>query len=166
MKTRPIALTIVLLALTFTTVFATEKPDLNGTWLMDKTRSEGLPKEMEQKMRVTQEGDKLDLETDLFQGDDVTTVHDGYQLNGQAVDFPARLQSGQTTTGKRTAKWNTDGTGFVVKEAATFDTPEGKVSITMERKWTLSADGKTLIIELHHTGPNGPISTKRTFQRK
>lgn len=147
-------------------VVAGDKPNFSGQWLMDKTKSEGLPTEMEQKMRVTHEGDKLDLETDLFQGDDVTTIHDSYQLNGQEVGFPARLQSGQTTTGKRTAKWNADGMGFVVKEAATFDTPEGKVSITMERKWTLSADGKTLIIELHHTGPNGPISTKRTFNRK
>ena len=147
-------------------VIAQNKANFSGVWMMDKSKSSGLPENMEQKMRVTQEGDKLDLETDLFVGDDVTTVHDGYVINGQAADFPARLQSGQQTTGKRTAKWNDDGLGFEVREAASFDTPEGKVAITMQRKWALSADGKTLVIELNHTGPNGPISTKRTFNKK
>ena len=147
-------------------VSAQNKANFSGVWMMDKSKSSGLPENMEQKMRVTQEGDKLDLETDLFVGDDVTTVHDGYVINGQAADFPARLQSGQQTTGKRTAKWNDDGLGFEVREAASFDTPEGKVAITMQRKWALSADGKTLVIELNHTGPNGPISTKRTFNKK
>lgn len=147
-------------------VIAQTKADFSGVWIMDKSKSSGLPENMEQKMRVTQEGDKLDLETDIFVGDDVNTIHDGYQLNGKEADYPARLQSGQQTNGKRTAKWNEDGRGFEVRETATFDTPEGKVTITMQRKWALSADGKTLVIELNHTGPNGPISTKRTFNRK
>lgn len=155
----------LLLSLT-TLTMAQGKVNPGGVWIMDKSKSSGIPENMEQKMRVKVEGDKLDLETDLFVGDDVNTVQDGYVLNGQEVDFPARLQSGQQTTGKRTAKWNEDGLGFEVREAATFDTPEGKVSITMQRKWTFSADGKTLVIELNHTGPNGPISTKRTFNRK
>ena len=103
-------------------------------------------------MRVTLEGEKLSLETDLFVGDDVTTVHDGYTINGQETNFPARLQSGPTATGKRTAKWNAEGTGFEVNETASFTTPEGNVLITMQRKWMLAADGKTLVIELHHTG--------------
>jgi hypothetical protein len=55
---------------------------------------------------------------------------------------------------------------YEVNEEATFDTPDGKVSVTMRRKWTLSADGKTLVIELNHTGPNGTISSKRTFNKK
>jgi hypothetical protein len=166
MKKRMTSLTIIFVVLLLTAAWAADKANLNGVWIMDKDKSEGLPKEMEQKMRVKLEGDKLELETDLFVGDDVTTVNDGYTINGQELDFPARLQSGQTATGKRTAKWNENGNGFEVKEAASFDTPEGKVAITMQRKWVLSADGKTLVIELNHTGPNGPISTKRTFYRK
>lgn len=166
MNTRMTSFTFLLIALLLTAAWAVDKANLNGVWIMDKDKSEGLPKEMEQKMRVKLEGDKLELETDLFVGDDVTTVHDSYTINGQEMDFPARLQSGQTATGKRTAKWNEDGKGFEVKEAASFDTPEGKISITMQRKWALSANGKTLVIELNHTGPNGPISTKRTFHRQ
>lgn len=147
-------------------VLAQSKTDFTGVWIMDKSKSSGLPENMEQKMRVTQEGDKLDLATDLYVGDDANTVHDGYVLNGQEVEFQARLNTGQQTAGKRTAKWNEDGKGFEVRETAIFDTPDGKVTITMQRKWALSADGKTLVIELNHTGPNGPVSSKRTFNKK
>ncbi len=166
MPIRIISFTTLFFTLLLTTVLATGKANFSGVWIMDKDKSQGLPKDLEQKMRVTHEGDKLALETDLLHGDDVTTVHDSYTINDQEADFPARLQSGQTATGKRTAKWNVDGNGFEVKETASFDTPEGKVAITMQRKWALSADGKTLVIELNHTGPNGPIATKRTFYRK
>ncbi len=166
MNIRMTSLSTFFVALLLTAALASEKANFNGVWMMDKDKSEGLPKEMEQKMRVKLQGDKLELETDLFVGDDVTTVHDAYTINGQEADFTARLQNGHATTGKRTAKWNEEGNGFEVKEAASFDTPEGRVAITMQRKWSLSGDGKTLVIELHHTGPNGPITTKRTFHRK
>jgi hypothetical protein len=117
-------------------------------------------------MKVAQSGDRLDLETDLIVDGDINTVHDGYDLSGKEVEYSARLGAGQETKGKRVAEWNADGKGIEVREESAFDTPEGKVSITMRRKWTLSADGKTLVIELNHTGPNGPVSSKRTFNKK
>lgn len=166
MRIHNLIITLFLVSGLSVLAIAADKAHFSGVWIMDKSKSSGIPENMEQKMRVTLEGDKLDLETDLFLGDEVNTIHDGYRLNGQEVDFPARLQSGQQTTGKRTAKWNDDGNGLEVREIATFDTPEGKVSITMQRKWTMSADGKTLVIELNHTGPKGPLATKRTFNRK
>ena len=145
---------------------AADKADFSGVWIMDKSKAEGIPANMDQKMRVTQVGDRLDLETDLIVNDDINTVHDGYDLSGKEVDFTARLGNGQETKGKRVANWNAGGNGIDVREESTFDTPEGKVSITMRRKWTLSPDGKTLVIELNHTGPNGPVSSKRTFNKK
>ncbi len=166
MRIHNLIITILLVSGLSFLAMAADKTHFSGVWIMDKSKSIGLPENMEQKMRVTLEGDKLELETELFVGDDVNTIHDAYTLNGQEVDFPARLQSGQQTTGKRTAKWKEDGNGLEVRETATFDTPDGKVTITMQRKWTLSNEGKTLVIELNHTGPNGPISTRRTFNRK
>ena len=149
-----------------TAALAVGKADFNGIWVMDRSKAEGIPPNMDQKMRVRQDGDRLDLETDLIVNDDINTVHDGYGLSGKEVEFTARLGNGQETKGKRVAKWSADGGGIEVNEEATFDTPDGKVTITMRRKWTLSADGKTLVIELNHTGPNGPVSSKRVFNRK
>ena len=165
MKLRITLLGMTLLSLVLTAL-AADKADFGGVWIMDKSKAEGIPPNMDQKMRVTQVGDRLDLETDLIVNDDINTVHDGYDLSGKEVEFTARLGNGQETKGKRVAKWNADGAGIEVREESTFDTPEGKVNITMRRKWTLSSDGKTLVIELNHTGPNGPVSSKRTFNKK
>jgi hypothetical protein len=149
-----------------TAALAAGKADFSGVWVMDRSKAEGIPPNMDQKMRVRQDGARLDLETDLIVNDEINTVHDGYELSGKEVEFTARLSSGQETKGKRVAKWNADGAGIEVNEEATFDTPDGKITITMRRKWTLSADGNTLMIELNHTGPNGPVSSKRAFNRK
>jgi hypothetical protein len=149
-----------------TAATAVGKADFSGVWVMDKSKAEGIPPNMDQKMRVRHDGDRLDLETDLIVNDDINTVHDGYDLSGKEVEFTARLSAGQDTKGKRVAKWTADGAGIEVNEEATFDTSDGKINITMRRKWTLSADGKTLVIELNHTGPNGPVSSKRIFNKK
>jgi hypothetical protein len=166
MRVHSILLGMTLLLSCLTTALATGKADFSGVWVMDRSKAEGIPPNMDQKMRVRQDGDRLDLETDLIVNDEINTVHDGYDLNGKEVEFTARLGNGQEARGKRVAKWSADGEGIEVNEEATFDTPDGKGAITMRRKWTLSADGKTLVIELNHTGPNGHVSSKRTFNRK
>jgi hypothetical protein len=145
---------------------AAGKVDFSGVWVMDKSKAEGVPSNMDQNMRVMQDGARLDLETDLIVNDEINTVHDSYDLSGKEVEFRARLSSGQETDGRRVAKWSADRAGIEVNEEAIFDTPDGKVTITMRRKWTLSADANTLVIELDHTGPNGPVSSKRVFNRK
>ena len=155
-----------LLSLLLTAALAEDKANFSGSWIMDKSKAEGLPPNMDQKMKITQEGDKLELTTDLFVEDNVSTVHDEYIINGKEVEFAARLGNGQETKGKRVAKWNADGKGFEVNEESVFETPEGKITITLQRKWTLLADGKTVVIELNRKGPEGTITTKRTFNRK
>lgn len=142
------------------------KTNFSGTWVMDKGKSEGLPPEMEQTMTVTQEGDKLALETTLINGEMKQTIKDSYTLNGAAEDFTPRLGEGITGKGKRIAKWNAGGNGFEVSEEAKIESPEGEANTTMKRKWLLAADGKTLTIELQFNGPNGEINSKRTFVKK
>ena len=163
---RTILLGMILFSLFLTAALAADKANFSGDWVMDKSKSEGLPANMDQKMKVTQDGDKLDLTTDIFIEDNVSTVHDGYVINGKEVEFSSRLSNGQETKGKRVAKWNADGKGFEVSEESVFDTPEGKVTVTLQRKWTLLADGKTVVIELNRKTPDGTFITKRTFNRK
>jgi hypothetical protein len=59
-----------------------------------------------------------------------------------------------------------DGNGIEVNENSTFEGPEGSVNVQMTRIWTLSADGKTLKIEIAAEGPNGKQQIKRTFIKK
>jgi hypothetical protein len=145
---------------------AGSKANFSGTWVMDKSKSEGVPPEMEQTMTVAQDGDKLTVETNLITGDEKHSVKDGYTLSGATEDFTPRYGPNLTGKGKRTAKWTADGNGFEVSEDAKLETPDGDANITMKRKWQLSADGKTLTIELTFNGPNGEVNSKRTFIKK
>lgn len=156
----------LLSGLLFITTVAAGKANFSGQWIMDKSKSEGLPPDMEQRMKVTQDGDRIEIETDIFQGDSLYTIPDRYSLDSKEVEIPVHLNSGEQTTAKRTAKWSDDGQGFEARDSAVFDTPDGKVMVTTVRKWALAADGKSLVIEINRTGPEGVIKTKRTFNRK
>ncbi len=141
------------------------KADFNGTWALDKTNSEGLPPGMDQLMTVVQNGDKLSLETKLITEQGEQVVPDSYVLDGKEVEFTPKGPGGLTGKGKRTAKWGSDNS-IEVSETATFDTPESTATFQTTRKWMLSADGKTLKIEMTVDGPNGKQLLKRTFIRK
>ena len=142
------------------------KADFSGTWILDKTKSEGLPPGMDQTMTVVQTGDKLSLETKVTTEQGEQVVADSYMLDGKEAEFTPKTPGGQSGKGKRTAKWTADGNGIEVSENSTFDGPEGAVNVQMTRLWTLSADGKTLKIDIAAEGPNGKQQIKRTFTRK
>jgi len=143
---------------------ASAKVDFSGTWTLDKTKSEGLPPGMDQLMTVVQTGDKLTLETKLIAEQGEQVVSDNYVLDGKEVDFTPKGGGGQSGKGKRTAKWGAN--GLEVSEKATFETPDGAVTIQTTRNWTLSPDGKTLKIDMTIDGPNGQQVLKRTFIKK
>lgn len=145
---------------------STAKVGFSGTWALDKANSEGLPPGMDQLMTVTHTGDKLSLETKLITEQGEQVVPDSYMLDGKEVEFTPKGLGGQTGKGKRTAKLGADGNSIEVSETATFDGPEGAVTVQATRKWMLSADGKTLKIEMTVDGPNGKQVIKRTFIRK
>ena len=121
---------------------------------------------MDQLMTITQTGDKLSLETKLITEQGEQVVPDSYVLDGKEVEFTPRTPGGSSGKGMRTAKWGADGNSIDVSEKATFDTPEGPVTVNATRKWVLSADGKTLKIEMTVDGPNGKQQLKRTFIKK
>jgi hypothetical protein len=51
------------LVMTLCITAAAAKADFSGTWILDKSKSEGLPPGMDQTMTVVHTGDKLSLET-------------------------------------------------------------------------------------------------------
>lgn len=157
---------VAALAIALCMSMASAKADFSGTWTLDKSNSEGLPPGMDQTMTVVQTGDKLSLETKLITEQGEQVVSDSYMLDGKEAEFTPKTPNGQAGKGKRTAKWAADGNGIQVNENSTFDGPEGAVNVQMTRIWTLSADGKTLKIDIAAEGPNGKQQIKRTFTRK
>jgi hypothetical protein len=154
------------LVMTLCVAVASAKADFSGTWILDKSNSEGLPPGMDQTMTVVHTGDKLLLETKLITQEGERVVSDIYMLDGKEAEFTPKAPNGQSGKGKRTAKWAADGNGIEVNENSTFDGPEGSVNVQMTRAWSLSADGKTLKIDITADGPQGKQTVKRTFTRK
>jgi hypothetical protein len=72
-----IALSVIVLAAT--------KPNFSGTWTMDRQRSYGLPRDMNQILTITQKDDRIELETKIIQPNNERTVKDTYVLDGQGV---------------------------------------------------------------------------------
>lgn len=145
---------------------AAAKANFSGTWVMDSSKSEGVPKTVQQEMTVAQTDDTIKLETKVKTEEGDFAIADSYIVNGKEVDFVPQTPQGPNGKGKRTAKWTADGNGIEVTEQATFDTPDGELVQQMTRKWTLSADGKSLVIELSAKGPEGTTTTKRVFTKK
>lgn len=142
------------------------KANFSGTWTLDKSKTVGLPPDIDQVMTVVQTDDKISLETKVTTPQGEQTVADSYTLTGSETEFTPRGPNGMTGKGKRTAKWTADGNGLEVSEEATFETPEGAVTVQITRRWAMASDGKTLTIEMTIKDPNGTRETKRTFVRK
>jgi hypothetical protein len=153
------------LCLTFASGAPAEKPNFAGTWVMDQSKSEGLPADMEQTMIVTQDGDIINQETKVVTEQGDQTVGSTYVLDGKEVEYSVKRVMGEGR-GKRSAKWTADGSGFEVKEEETVNAQNGPVVLKFARRWVLAQDGKSLIIELNVDSPNGKQQTKRTFLKK
>lgn len=167
MKRKIVMIGAVAFVLALSLFIVAAKANFSGTWTLDKSRSEGLPAGMDQIMTVVQTEDKINLETKVTTAEgNEQTIADSYTLGGGETEFTPRGPNGMTGKGKRTAKWSTDGNGLDVSEEATFETPEGAVTVQATRKWTLAADGKTLTIEMKVKDPNGTRESRRTFVKK
>ncbi|HEX5734426.1 MAG TPA: hypothetical protein VF131_16440 [Blastocatellia bacterium] len=166
MKRRIVIASIIALVFALSVSVALAKANFSGTWVMDASKSEGIPNSVQQEMSVVQTDDTIKLETKVKTDEGDFAIADSYVVNGKEVDFVPQTPEGPNGKGKRTAKWTADGNGIEVTEQATFETPGGPVSQQMTRKWTLSADGKSLIIELSAKGPEGTTNTKRFFTKK
>lgn len=148
------------------TVTAVSQVNFTGTWVLDPKRSEGIPPDVSMTMTITQHGDRLQIETAIVAPQGQQTIPDEYVLDGKETDYRAPVIGQGTGKGKRTAKWNADKTGFESTEAATISGPDGEGTMSAKRKWTLSADGNTLTIDVAITAPMGGQVSKRVFTKK
>jgi hypothetical protein len=157
---------VALVALSLVVAAAAAKADFSGKWVMDKTKSEGVPPNMEQTMTVTQTGDKIELETKIVAPQGERVIKDSYNVDGKEAEFTPQIMQGGSGKGKRTAKWSADGATLEVNETATLEGPNGSDEVTATRKWSLAADGKTLTIEMTVSGEQGMQKTKRVFVKQ
>ena len=146
MKRRAVALivTVMMLHICLGAAAQQQKPNFSGAWVMDKSRSIGMPPGMEQTMTITQTGDKIELETKLVTAQGERIIKDSYTLDGKEADFTPQGPQGPSGKGKRKATWLPRGNGIVVNEDATVETEKGPVQTQLTRKWIMSPDGVTV----------------------
>jgi hypothetical protein len=141
--------------------------DFTGTWVLDASRSEGLPEGMGQStMTVQHSGDRIEIEIHSMTPMGERRTQDVYVLDGQETDFQPVFNVEVSATGRRTARWSEERTGFEATERATAQAPQGEITITSVRKWTLAPGGETLTVELTSSGPQGEMKTTRVFTRQ
>ena len=68
----------------------------------------------------------------------------------------------RSAKGKRKASWLPNNQGIVINDETSVD---GKVVSQVTRKWTLSADGKSLTVDYYFDDQRGSFEAKRVFNK-
>lgn len=143
---------------------ALSKPDFTGTWVMDKDRSFSNPPGLEQTLTIVQTGDQIKLESKQRTAQGERVINETYSLDGKEAEFtPAGGQP--DARGKRIANWLPDGR-IIINDKISSTTPKGPAAQEITRKWTLSADGRTLTIDYYIDDQRGSFETKRVFVKQ
>jgi hypothetical protein len=166
MKRKVIIGSVAFLLLAASLAMPAAKPNFSGTWEMDTNRSIGIPPGMKQTLTITHNGDRIELEAKIVTAQGERLIKDGYTLDGKEADFTPQGPSGATGKGKRTASWMPNDRGVVISDVTTMDSPKGPVTTQLVRKWQLSTDGATLIVDRYVDGPNGSGESRQIFIKK
>lgn len=161
-------------------VSAAAPANFAGTWELQKTKSQNLPRSWQEatsvNLTITQNDKQLVLETKVTNATSSTPTGPGGGPGGggRGVMGPVsyNLDGTELTTegerGKSTTKavWSKDGNTVELSVSRTFTTPNGEVTATTNDKLTLSGDGKVLTDTRHSEGPRGPQDSTLVYTRK
>ncbi len=147
----------VLLAAAFGLAGAQAKPNFSGAWKLNAGRSDfgAMPAPDSRADKITHQ------EPDLT---------DSFTQSGQMGEVSAELKystDGKETTNtirgieiKSTAKW--EGDDLVIAGKGSFNGAD----VTLNDRWSLSADGKTLTIQRHVNSPMGETDQKIVLEKQ
>jgi hypothetical protein len=146
-----------LLALPIASVFAQQKPDFSGTWVLNVANSEfGILGGPNSRIDViSHKGSSL--------SDDITAVApQGKQeyKNNYTTDGKQAVNKLGTLEIRSTAKWL--GRNLVISSKYVVN----NANISSEATWTLSPDGKTLTMTTRFKGSVGDTSQKLVFEKQ
>ena len=149
---RKLCAAAVLLA---SSVFAA--PNLTGDWKLNLQKSQygPLPPPVEVTRKVILDGGKLWEMTQQKTAQRDSTSELRYTTDGKLCIN--KLSSGEA---KGTAHWEGD---TLIIESSQQNGPQ---ELKSREVWTLSADGKTLIIQTHLTLPQGGVDVKQVFEKQ
>jgi WD40 repeat protein len=139
-----------------------------GTWVLDISRSRGLPADLKQTMEIRETRDRIDIETktsSVSTGENYLWT-DNYILDHKEREIVPRWLDASDLKGKRRSRWTADGNGVYVTEEATGTTAKGFTKAYRKRRLIMSPDGKTLTISVYFDIAGSIPDNVRTFIRK
>ena len=146
-----------LLAIACGLLQAQAKPNFSGNWKLNTAKSDfgAMP--------------APDSRTDIITHED-PDLKDSYTQSGQMGELTAEMKystDGKETTNsvrgnqiKTTAKW--DGDELAIAGKTQFN----GANVTMNDRWSLSPDGKTLTIQRHVNSPMGETNQKIVLEKQ
>jgi hypothetical protein len=149
--------TTILLAFAFTALPAIAKPNFSGDWKLNTSKSAfgQMPPPSSMTSQIAHEDPKLknSVKQSSERGDfesESTYTTDGKECTNQMFGNPVTS----------TLKW--DGEVLVIESKAKI----GESEFTMQDKWSLSGDGKTLTIVRHYKNSMGEGEQKLVLEKQ
>src|SRR5215471_10074313 len=141
-----------------------------GTWLLDKSKSEGLQRGMDTAqsitMVVTQDDKQITTETKVVGQDGTARPSQPftYKLDGSksSVDVTGRMPGKATLS----AKWMGDGKVLELDQDRAMNIQGNDVTVTIKEHWELADGGKVLKIHRTTDSPMGAQESKLTFNKQ
>src|SRR6267378_7140675 len=82
---------------------AIQRPDFSGVWVVDKSKSDGLPPGVDQTVTIVQDGDKVEVATKTTSERGEQNSKSSYVLDGKEMEATlAGPMPGSTVKGKQT----------------------------------------------------------------
>ena len=141
--------------------------NFSGTWVLDKTKSEGLVGAMAEAdvtMVVTQDGKQLTTETTITGGQrEIPPQKATYNLDGSetTAEMTGRMPGKATMK----AKWAGDNV-LELSSVQNVNVQGNDVTITRQDHWELAEGGKVLKVHRNTESPRGKQESKLVFNKK
>ncbi|HEX8149500.1 MAG TPA: hypothetical protein VF591_20125 [Pyrinomonadaceae bacterium] len=170
-KTAPACPALLLLAASLVLAAAPARPNFNGTWELDQSRSHSIPPDVKQTLTVAQDGDRVAVELKVVTPQGERVIKEAYTLDGKETEFappvpPNAPKDAPAPKGKRTARWMANDKGFIIEDEVVNPTPQGGTeTVLIARKWMNWPDGTLSIETITERGGNA-FNNKRVFVKK
>lgn len=169
---RRVGLVLVLVALVVAVGVAQGKPNLAGSWVIDKAKSDApmMGRGPGGGGRGPGGGGEVpDITLSITQTDTALTID--RQMGDQSQKITLKLDGTESVNpgmrgGEMKSKARVDGSTIVNEGSQSISTPRGDMTIETKEVYSVSADGKVLTIETTSKTPRGEQTRKQVFTKK
>jgi hypothetical protein len=165
------ALALVLVLMAFGYAAGISAANFGGTWIMDKSKSEGLMGAQANAQSVTwivsQDDKQITVDSKVVgaDGQSVPSQPLTYKLDGNTTSAEVQMM-GSPMKATLKAKWMADGKILELDREQSGNIGGNDVTVTFAEHWELTDDGRALKVHRVVDSPRGKQEQKLVFARK